>query len=56
MAVKKSDTSITIRIDKGLKLQLDKIKEIENRSFNNLVNVALIDYVARYNEDKKSRK
>nr|DAE02644.1 MAG TPA: hypothetical protein [Siphoviridae sp. ctTwu10] len=51
--VKASDASITIRIPKTLKAQLDKIKEIEQRSFNNLVVVALSDYVLRYNEEKK---
>ena len=51
--VKSSDTAITIRIPKTLKSQLDKIKDIEQRSFNNLVNVALVDYVLRYNTEGK---
>ena len=51
--IKSSDTAITIRIPKNLKTQLDKIKDIEQRSFNNLVNVALADYVLKYNTEKK---
>lgn len=50
--MKKSDTAITIRIPKTLKSQLDNIKEIEQRSFNNLVCVALTDYVNKYNKKK----
>lgn len=53
MPVKSSDVSITIRIPKNLKMQLDKIKDIEQRSFNNLINVALSDYVTRYNTQEK---
>ncbi len=42
-----------IRIPENLKHQLQHIAECENRSFNNLVNVILQEYVLKYNEEKK---
>ena len=50
--IKSSDTAITIRIPKTLKAELDKIKDKEQRSFNNLVVVALTKYVSNYSTEK----
>lgn len=39
----------SIRIETELKTELEKIAKIERRSLNNLIGIALADYVRRYN-------
>lgn len=42
-------TPTSIRIENELKIELEKIAKIERRSLNNLIGIALADYVRRYN-------
>jgi len=57
MAISKENVRVLITIEKDLKIKLEQQAEEQNRSFSNMIETVLKDYVKKkksQNEDEKS--
>ena len=50
---RKESVNFTLRMSVELRLELEKIAQREDRTVTNLINMALKNYIERYNGQKK---